>query len=352
MWIRKGSVNKLVIYTQGGGACWDDTTCITAPQCDQTVDAGDSPAAGGNGFADWDNVDNPFRDWHIVFIPYCTCDVFWGNNRATYNGSIGGYHKGRVNQAYAEKWAREHFVNPDQVFVSGSSAGAYGAITGGLWLHEVYPSSQFDILPDAGYGVIPDAFLDGDIANGDISNWGALDTLPRHVEGLDVDTLVGLNLSNVIINGANHYESRGTRIAPYTTSWDFVQTLFYNAQVFTNPLDRANWRLSTCDWNAQMTSLDDQLTTSGSPNIRTYVAGTSDHTVYGSSKVYNEAITIKGGTLGVDPAITLRDFVADMIDHENSTGDWQNVACDAANGECDHIGNHGDGSSDPLPVCP
>ena len=37
-----------------------------------------------------------------------------------------------MNAQVVEKWAREHFVTPEQVFVTGSSAGAYGAIASSL----------------------------------------------------------------------------------------------------------------------------------------------------------------------------------------------------------------------------
>ena len=56
-----------------------------------------------------------------------------------------------VNAQVAEKWAREHFVFPEQVFVTGSSAGAYGAVVNSLPLQEfAWPSSDFAVLGDAG----------------------------------------------------------------------------------------------------------------------------------------------------------------------------------------------------------
>src|SRR5262249_60953524 len=38
---RRGTVNKLVMYYQGGGACWEQTTC-SLHTCDQSVDDSDN----------------------------------------------------------------------------------------------------------------------------------------------------------------------------------------------------------------------------------------------------------------------------------------------------------------------
>ena len=43
----------------------------------------------------------------------------------------------------------ENLTHPEQVFVTGSSAGSYGALLHGAWLHRVYPASDFAVLGDA-----------------------------------------------------------------------------------------------------------------------------------------------------------------------------------------------------------
>jgi len=117
---KRGTVNKLVMYYQGGGACWNNLTCV-AETCktlpDKNLDNYTS------GFADLTNPSNPFRDWHIVFVSYCTCDIHFGDATRDYEG-LTVEHRGYHNSKVAEKWAREHFLNPEEVFVTGSSAGA------------------------------------------------------------------------------------------------------------------------------------------------------------------------------------------------------------------------------------
>ena len=136
--VKRGTVNKTLVYYQGGGACWDYLTC-SLPTHKVTTGPSDDPSDADSGFADLSNPDNPYKDWNIVFVPYCTGDVHWGDEVVEHtrgNRSITIYHRGYVNAQVAEKWAREHFVNPDDVFVTGSSAGAYGAIVNSLPLQE------------------------------------------------------------------------------------------------------------------------------------------------------------------------------------------------------------------------
>src|SRR5262249_7447047 len=66
---KRGTVNKLVVYYQGGGACWEQVTC-GAPTCDASVGPSDNPNLATSGFANLSNPANPFRDWNVVFVPY------------------------------------------------------------------------------------------------------------------------------------------------------------------------------------------------------------------------------------------------------------------------------------------
>ncbi len=151
--VRRGTVNKLLMFYHGGGACWSHATCGVVGTCDPDVNpaGSDNPNNVTGGFADQTNPLNPFKDWHVVIVSYCTCDIHWGDADRTYAGNppVSIEHKGFINAKVAEKWAREHFVNPDEVFVTGASAGAYGALLHGTWLHMVYPASNINVLADA-----------------------------------------------------------------------------------------------------------------------------------------------------------------------------------------------------------
>ena len=50
------------------------------------------------------------------------------------------------------------FRKPKKIFVSGSSAGSYGAIMGFPYIKESFPKSKVYVLGDAGNGVTTEAF--------------------------------------------------------------------------------------------------------------------------------------------------------------------------------------------------
>ena len=173
--VKRGSVNKLLMYYQGGGACWDSLTC-GIPVCDASVEDSDNPQFAPVGFFDLDDPRNPFRDWNIVFVSYCSCDVHFGDAQQNYPPQI--QHRGYNNSRIAEKWAREHFVAPEQIFVTGSSAGAYGAWFNAPLHHRVWPAAKFQVLADAGNGVITQSFLEQYFGN-----WDFEKNIPPDVPG-------------------------------------------------------------------------------------------------------------------------------------------------------------------------
>src|SRR5262249_31745869 len=145
-WARRGTVNKLLVYYQGGGACWEQITC-TLPACDTSVGDDDDPSRVHTGFGDVANPANPFRDWSVVFVSYCSCDIHFGDASQDYANFDPAHpkhveHRGYENARVVEKWAREHFLAPDTVFVAGSSAGAYGAWFNAPLHEKVWPSAH------------------------------------------------------------------------------------------------------------------------------------------------------------------------------------------------------------------
>jgi Pectinacetylesterase len=312
--VKKGTVNNTMMYYQGGGACWDHTTC-TLPTYKVTAGPGDNPAGATTGFFNLSNPDNPFKDWNWVFVPYCTGDLAWGDTVQDYKQgqlSVTIRHKGFVNAQVAEKWAREHFANPDQVFVTGSSAGAYSAIVNSLTLQEkVWPSSDFAVLGDAGNGVITD-----DFKLNDLPNWGIEQNLPDWIPGLNVP-LAELDASKLWSIPAEFYPHN--RYANYASAYDGGQggqVGFYNVMLnIDNPLSWLNWWPPSCEWNAIMRSYV-QASAAAAPNYRYYIGSGSRHTMWGSNKVYID-------TTGNVPII--RDWLVAML---GDTSDWVNVESD------------------------
>lgn len=131
-WVRRTESSRLLIYFQGGGACYDLETCFGWRSYDPTVGDDDDPSLPGRGgILDFTNPENPFLDYNIVFVPYCTGDFHLGDRVVTWNVEGGGQatmrFKGAANARAALNWTYTHFRAPESVFVSGCSAGAVGS---------------------------------------------------------------------------------------------------------------------------------------------------------------------------------------------------------------------------------
>jgi len=62
-----------------------------------------------------------FSEYTSVFIPYCTQDIHFGDNKET---SYGVQHVGAHNIFGTLQWIFENFPNPESIFITGCSAGA------------------------------------------------------------------------------------------------------------------------------------------------------------------------------------------------------------------------------------
>lgn len=309
---KRGNVNKLVMYYMGGGACWDNLTCAV-PTC--STSPPDSLNGFSSGFADLTNENNPFRDWHIVFVSYCTCDIHFGDATQEY-GDLTVEHKGYHNSKVAEKWAREHFLNPEEVFITGSSAGAYGAWFNAPLLHEVWPASQLHVLADAGNGVITADFLQNEF-----SNWNFDANLPD-IPGVREAITEGSGMPAYTEAVATEFPD--TNWAHYSTMHDGGsggQTGFYNVMLVGNPFGALSWWDASCAFGDVALVQSEQTFDAVPANYRYYFGTGSRHTMYGSNKVYDDT------TGGVS---TVVDWINAMLASgpDGRDADWTNVVCE------------------------
>jgi hypothetical protein len=231
-WVRPGTVNRVVIDFIGGGACWNAFTCGANAGdaiCTQTVDSVRSAVAGGVpvGIYDHDNAANPVKDWYHVVVPYCTCDIHWGDNTATYDNQgdmITVQHRGAVNARAVLDWVYQGFSAPEQVLVTGCSAGSYGSIGWSAHIAEHYPETRVLQFGDSGAGVITQDFFEQSFPS-----WKAEASLPQWIEGLDLTkvSLLDLTLGDLYVSVANHYKD--DHFSQYNTAFDENQTFFFVA---------------------------------------------------------------------------------------------------------------------------
>ncbi len=126
--------NDLVIMFEGGGACWDATTCITTPAAVHLQDTYDATLFQSDFVAKQSptqrDPQNPLSTATSVFIPYCTGDLHAGDKVRSYTaGSVTRevHHVGALNVDAALARLRNGLPQPNTVWLIGSSAGGYGA---------------------------------------------------------------------------------------------------------------------------------------------------------------------------------------------------------------------------------
>ncbi len=278
-WARRGAENRLVVFFDGGGACWDDVTCaVPILARDGGRSEGfykaellptDDPQRMG-GLFDLTDTRNPVRDWSFVFVPYCTGDVHSGSNRAIYRDPdtderYAIEHRGADNFRLVLEWMRANFAAPEQILVAGSSAGAYGAATHYARIRAAFPAGRAAMLGDAGQGVTTPDFLER--RNG---NWRY--QLPEDVFGENARLTSDDDIVGIL---AAHYPN--DRFAQYTTAHDRTQAGFYALMGAAN---------ACRSWTERMAR--DLTRRQSAPNFRSYLAAGSSHTILRDRSFYTE----------------------------------------------------------------
>ncbi|KAK1943294.1 hypothetical protein P3T76_004690 [Phytophthora citrophthora] len=168
---------KLLLFFQGGGACVDKYTCDFALQCQLGSSALITTQATvtDTGIMNRTLDGNVFNDYNIVYLPYCTGDLFVGNKylepyESVYNQALGNkqclgqnqgmYMNGYNNTMAVLKWALENYPDPEQIVVGGYSAGSLGAQMWSAYVAKTWEveskSTKFQVLADSYVGVFPE----------------------------------------------------------------------------------------------------------------------------------------------------------------------------------------------------
>ena len=309
-WAKKGKSKNLVVYFEGGGACWDNLTCTfpiapgmpsQVPQFFVPAIAPGSTPATYDGIFKADNPANPVGDWSFVYIPYCTGDLHAGSSVQQYfnvghpvlplPSSFTLQHKGFDNFMVVLDWMKKHMKEPERVLVAGSSAGGYGASVNFPWVAKTYPEARMHVIADASQGVTTAAW---DAHTPGRGSWNM--QLAPWVFGSNPSAIAGPDL---LAKGAQAYPR--AKLSQFTTAMDGVQIGFYSVMkgyygpggACPNP---------AIDWYQQM-STKLQSYDASLPNFRHYLAGGTYHTTLRSPTFYTEA---SGGTV-------YADWVANML---------------------------------------
>jgi hypothetical protein len=299
-WVRPGKVNRVVIDFRGGGACWDTLTCAIAGTSVYSDKADPEPWMKGsgtpNGIYDHDNAENPFKDWHHVYLAYCTGDVHWGDSTQTYAAGqpieTTIQHKGAVNAKAVLDWVYENVPKPDKVFVTGCSAGGYGAA---LWAAHVrghYGDAKNYEFADSAAGIITDDFFQKSFPA-----WNATANFPAE---LGIDTQTFTKLSQLYTAFGKTYPD--TFLSEYNTFYDETQSKYYVAMGGKD----AN------EWSTKMQASIAEIEAT-TPSFRAYLAANYKHCILPDPEFYTVEV---GGR-------RLVDWIEDVIKDK----DVEKVSC-------------------------
>jgi len=201
-WARLASPDRLLVYFEGGGLCWDYQSCLPAASLfkDDVTDK-DNPARRGMGILDLTDHRNPFHDWSVLYVPSCTGDLYAGDSTRIYRSADGRtlavHHRGHVNASAALGWIFQRVPRPNRVVVAGCSAGSVGSILHAPWIIEQYPDAQVAQLGDSlGY-----------LLNepGDLRPWQAYALLPDWIPAVRALPPGQLTLPRLYEAVAAHY---------------------------------------------------------------------------------------------------------------------------------------------------
>ena len=216
---RTDDPDRVVLYFQGGGACFTAAMCSFTDGT-YTVTAGpDDNPEGGGGIFDFADPRNPFAGWSMVFMPYCTGDIHLGDATHQYAPDLTVEHKGYVNAEAGLDFLVDQFPHATHVFVTGSSAGGVPApLFGGL---------VSDRLPDADIAVLADAsggYPSNPTVNTAIGGlWGTFEHVPDWPEAAGV-TPEQYGIPDLFVLAGEH--DPDIRMARYDTAHDEVQRDF------------------------------------------------------------------------------------------------------------------------------
>lgn len=141
----KGS-EELVIFLQGGGACWSDL-CLAIESASEGI-----PSLG---ILDPALPDNPIAGWSTVYLPYCDGGLHVSDRDSDTDGDGQNdrFQRGLHNLSAALDVAVSTFPAPKRILLAGVSAGGFGTTYALPLVRYLYPDVPIEVINDSGLGL-------------------------------------------------------------------------------------------------------------------------------------------------------------------------------------------------------
>jgi hypothetical protein len=294
---RPAATEKVVLYFEGGGACFSAATCAFGGE-DQTYISESPPAteflSERGGIFDFDDPANPLADHSFIYVPYCTGDAHLGTASRRYSPDLTVEHKGFLNGSAALDHLVDAYPDTQELVVAGVSAGSVPTPLFAALAADRLPGARIVTLGDSS-GAYPDV----PALNGLVGNlWGADGAIP------DWPVTQGTSLEDWGVPGLYVLAGQhapGITFAKFDYAEDESQA-FYAALV----------GLDVADLGALIEGIEADIEATG-VEVASYIAPGSAHTILGSEAFYQ---------LQVD-GVRFVDWVTSLVDGETPS----DVAC-------------------------
>ncbi len=320
-YVRPGTVNKVVVEFEHGGACFDAVTCLGGFADHVRVPPEITDESAAAGLLDHADPRNPFRDWHHVYVPNCTGDLYWGDADNKYtvgNSTFTVMHRGAVNMQAVLDWMKVNVKDPSEIVAMGASSGAYGSIMWAPHLAREYPGAKVTQIADSGAGV-----YFGDLLPKVVPEWNVAASFKDIFPGVDPSKLTSIPDLYALVHSA--YPD--IQLSEYEPEFDENQT--YWSGVTGLPDDPYAWSKGM---RGNLYSIVTRV-----PDFRLYVAPGWRHNILARPQAYTMR---SGGVAFIDWVNGLLARNAQSVDcgaHcgapeiESGSSGWQCVGGASAN---------------------
>ena len=287
---RVADPTRVVLYFEGGGACFSEATCAFDGPDKAYVSASDlSPESMSlrGGLFDFENVENPLADHSWVYVPYCTGDLHLGDQTRTYGDDLEIEHRGAVNAAIALDHLVERYRDAAELVVTGVSAGSVPTPLYAALLADAFPEARIVTFGD-GSGSYPDQ----PVLNGFMGTlWGTMNALPDWPETAEL-TVRDWSVPGLYVYGGQH--APDVTFARFDFAYDEAQA-FYGALVGVDADDLVTL----------IDEIEAEIEATGVP-LASYTAPGSEHTLLWRDLVYE--LEVEG--------VRLIDWISELVEGE------------------------------------
>jgi hypothetical protein len=307
--VNLGTSGDLVIYMEGGGACFNSGTCPHVAHPHGWGPSDFDVNIGPYNIGLFDRLDdaNPLHDATFVFVPYCTGDVHAGNQP---DGIDGRMFVGYNNVGHILDYVIPQSQDVTRVVLAGSSAGGFGALLNYDRVQQAWGDVPVDLLDDSG-PPLADMYLAPCLQQQFRDAWNLDATLPQDCTACREPG--GGGMANALGFLADKYSNR--RLGLVTSTKDGTIRSFYGYG-YPDCVAGASGNLVPEEvFAAGVADLRDNILASH-PNFRVYSKESLDHVW-----LLYEPETIAPHSDGSGEHLS--DWLHDMLD---PSADWNSVA--------------------------